>query len=56
MIEMRKEKLAAHGGVGVEAEFNRGIELRELTDRYLPVPGSNRGFGPSVIMDNMVLM
>jgi len=30
--------------------------LRELTDRYLPAPGSNRGFDPSVIVDTLVLM
>jgi len=30
--------------------------LRELTDRYLPGPGSNRGFDPSEIVDSVVLM
>lgn len=30
------------------AEFNHGIGMRELTDQYLPVPGSNRGFDPYV--------
>jgi hypothetical protein len=38
------------------AEFNHGIGLRELTDRYLPFPGSNRGFDPSVMVDSLVLM
>jgi hypothetical protein len=38
------------------AEFNHGIGLRELTDRYLPAPGSNRGFDPSAIVDAVVLM
>ena len=38
------------------AEFNHGIGLRELTDRYLPAPGSNRGFDPSEIVDTLVLM
>ena len=38
------------------AEFNHGIGLRELTDRYLPAPGSNRGFNPSEIVDAVVLM
>jgi hypothetical protein len=37
-------------------EFNHGIRLRELTDRYLPAPGSNRGFNPSVVVDRVVLM
>jgi hypothetical protein len=55
-IETTKERLTARGGLALMAEFNHGIGLRELTDRYLPVPGSNRGFDPSVVVDSMVLM
>jgi hypothetical protein len=55
-IEMTKERLTAHGGLALMAEFNHGIGLRELTDRYLPGPGSNRGFDPSEIVDTLVLM
>ena len=55
-IEMAKERLTAHGGLALMAEFNHGIGLRELTDQYLPGPGSNRGFDPSVIVDAVVLM
>jgi len=55
-IEMTKEKLTAHGGLALMAEFNHGIGLRELTDRCLPSPGSNRGFEPSVVVDSVVLM
>jgi len=55
-LEMTKEKLTAHGGLALMAEFNHGIGLRELVDRYLPVPGSNRGLNPSVIVDSVVLM
>jgi hypothetical protein len=55
-IEMTKEKLTAHEGLVLMAEFNLGIGLRELTDQYLPAPGSNRGFKPSVMVDMVVLM
>jgi hypothetical protein len=55
-IETTKERLTAHGGLALMAEFNHGIGLRELTDRYLPVPGSNRGFDPSEVVDAVVLM
>ena len=55
-IETTKERLTAHGGLALMAEFNHGIGLRELTDRYLPAPGSNRGFDPSEIVDTVVLM
>ena len=55
-IEATKEKLTAHGGLALMAEFNHGMGLRELTDQYLPSLGSNRGFDPSVIVDSLVLM
>jgi hypothetical protein len=55
-IETTKERLTAHGGLALMAEFNHGIGLRELADRYLPGPCSNRGFDPSVIVDSLVLM
>src|SRR4030042_3319156 len=55
-IEMTKERLTAHGGLSLMAEFNHGIGLRELTDRFVPGPGSNRGFDPSEIVDTVVLM
>ena len=55
-MKTTKERLTAHGGLALMAEFNHGIGLRELTDQYLPVPGSNRGFNPSEIVDAVVLM
>ena len=54
--ETTKERLTADGGLALMAEFNHGIGLRELTNRYLPSPGSNRGFDLSVIVDSLVLM
>lgn len=38
------------------AEFNHGLGLRRFVDRYLPEPGSNRGYAPSVFVDCVVLM
>jgi hypothetical protein len=55
-METTKERLTAQGGLALMAEFNHGIGLRELSDQYLPVPGSNRGFAPSVIVEALVLM
>jgi len=55
-IKTTEERLTAHGGLALMAEFNHGIGLRELTDRYLPGPGSNRGFEPLEIVDAVVLM
>jgi len=36
-IETTKERLTAHGGLALIAEFNHGIGLRELTERYHPL-------------------
>jgi hypothetical protein len=55
-IETTEERLTAHGGLALMAEFNHGIGLRELTDHYLTGPGSNRGFDPSEVVDGVVLM
>jgi len=55
-IETTKERLTAHGGLALVAEFNHGIGLRELTDQSLPGPGSNRGFDPSEMVDTVVRM
>jgi hypothetical protein len=55
-IKTTEERLTAHGGLALMAEFNHGIGLRQLTDQYLPAPGSNRGFDPSEIVDAVVLL
>jgi hypothetical protein len=55
-LEITKNNLTARGGLALMAEFNHGIGLRELVDRYLPKPGSNRGFEPSVFVDTLILM
>jgi hypothetical protein len=55
-MERTNERLTAHGGLALMAGFNHGIGLRELTDQYLPAPGSNRGFDPSAMVDTVVLM
>jgi len=55
-IEKTSEELTAHGGLALLAEYNHGIGLRELVDRHLPSPGSNRGYQASAFVDNLVLM
>lgn len=55
-IEKSKEALTAHGGLALMAEFNHGLGLRELAERYLPGSGSNRGYSASVFVDSLVMM
>lgn len=55
-IERTEEELTAHGGLALMAEYSHGLGLRRLVDRYLPEPGSHRGYAPSVFVDALVLM
>jgi hypothetical protein len=55
-IEKTDEDLTAHGGLALLAEYNHGIGLRTLADRYLPGPGSNRGYAASAFVDSLVLL
>lgn len=55
-IATTKEVLTARSGLALFAEYNHGIGLRELADKYLPIPGSNRGFRPSIFVNSIVLM
>lgn len=55
-LEITNEILTARSGLALMAEFNHGIGLRELSDRHLPLPVSNRGYKPSAYVDSLVLM
>ena len=55
-LERTDETLTAHGGLALLAEFNHGLGVCGLVDRYLPGPGSNRGYAPSVFVDRLILM
>jgi len=55
-IESTEEKLTAHGGLALLAEYNHGLGLRQLSDQHLPPPGSNRGYAPSAFVESLVLM
>jgi len=55
-LDRTEEPLTAHGGLALLAEFNHGLGVCGLTDRYLPGSGSNRGYAPSVFVDRLILM
>jgi hypothetical protein len=48
--------LTAHGGLALFGEFCVAMRLGEDVDRYLPTPGSGRGFAPSAYVQPLVLM
>jgi hypothetical protein len=43
-IGKMREKLTAHAGLALLAEYNHGLGLRELADRHMPELGSDRGY------------
>lgn len=43
-LERTEEKVTARSGLALYAELMKGIGLEELVDRYMPRPGSGRGF------------
>jgi hypothetical protein len=55
-IESTKEQLTAHGGLALLAEYHHGMGLKQLSDRHLPGPASNRGYAPSAFLESLVLM
>jgi hypothetical protein len=55
-LERTEETLTAHGGVALLAECNHGLAVCGVADQYLPGPGSNRGYVPSVFVDRLILM
>lgn len=55
-LEKTDETLTAHGGLAFFGEYNRGMGLRELVNKHLPAPGSNRGYAPSTYVESIVLM
>jgi len=55
-VESTQEQLTAHGGLALLAEYHHGMGLRQLSDRHLPGPGSNRGYAPSTFVESLVLM
>lgn len=51
-----EEAVTAQGGFAGLAECNHGLGVCGLADRYLPGPGSNRGYAPSVFVDRLSRM
>ena len=55
-LERTDEHLTAHGGLALVAEYTHALGLRALAERYLPGPGSNRGYAPSAFVETVVLL
>jgi len=38
------DEITSRSGLSVYAEFLRGFGIKDLIDKYIPSPGSNRGY------------
>ena len=55
-LESTNEKLTSLSGLSVFGEFAYGTGILDAVNTYLPEPGSNAGFNPSVYLYPLVLM
>ncbi|MEK9195046.1 MAG: IS1380 family transposase [Patescibacteria group bacterium] len=55
-LEKTGERLTAHGGLAFMAEYSHGLGLKDLVNQHLPLPGSPRGYDPSVFVECLVWM
>lgn len=55
-LETTKDIITAHAGLGLLGEFAAGLKLLELTDRYLPEPGSGAGYKAHEYIFPLILM
>jgi len=55
-LESTPEQLTAHAGLAMFGEFCAAMKLSEQVNRYLPAPGSAKGFKPCAYVQPLVLM
>src|SRR3972149_7698818 len=55
-LERTDEALTAHGGLALMGEYTHALGRRAPVARYLPRPGSHRGYAPAVIVETVVLL
>ena len=51
-----KDRLTSKTGIICIADLMQSLSFREYIDKVLPVPGSNRGFSPSLFIETMILL
>lgn len=55
-LEKTEDLITSHAGLGLLGEFNLGLRVPELTDKYLPKPGSGAGYKASEYIFPLILM
>jgi len=54
-LKMSKEQITPCSGLALYAEFLRAIGIKEMVQLYMPVPGSNRGYGAWQFIEPLML-
>jgi len=55
-LGVTKDEITARSGLAVYAEFLRGFGVKELIERRMPLPGSNRGYKAWQYIEPLMLM
>ena len=55
-LEITKDLITSHAGLGLLGEFAVGLGLNKALDEYLPGPGSGAGYLPSEHVFPLILM
>lgn len=55
-LEITREEITPRSGLVIYAEVLRALRVRERIERYLPQPGSNRGYEPSKYVEPLLMM
>jgi hypothetical protein len=55
-LQVHQNILTAHAGLALFGEFCAAMKLSEQINRYLPAPGSTKGFKPATYVQPLVLM
>jgi len=55
-LEITKDLITSHAGLGLLGEFAVGLGLNKALDEYLPGPGSGAGYCPSEHVFPLILM
>lgn len=55
-LGITKEKITPRSGIAIYYEFLKNLNIDSLADKYMPMPGSNRGYKPSSFIIPLMLM
>ena len=55
-LEMTRDMITPHAGLGLVGEFIVGLGLLQSIDQHLPKPGSGAGYHPSEYVSPLILM